>query len=421
MDEDRRQPEGAVPLQSNDDKDDDDNDDDGFVSPLKANVNFADNESVGRKYWLTGKVDKKTVTFFIDTGSDVSIIPKNLLDDRAKLKPLKRPLELSGFKDEKTTTVRERTLLHVNFAPGILRASFYVLDVPHPIIGTDLLENKDLMLSLSTGNRVFQCGVYKYNTKKSIKEAREEYFRRKTLTPDCYRSSMAHLLNSSVGFWMRAKQSTVIPPNSMALMECYVEQTKEKMKLPETHLLLSRFTADSVGDKSILIPDLIWTEKQIRYQIPVENNASTPYLFEENAVVGEIVTDLADTQCDLQDSTVEAPRGVQVYAINDVMNEIHCREREKSEKWEPSSPAASHVQSTVNNVNTGNSADDSTPVKLSRLVGVGKVPAEELQRTYRNGVSIDLEMESSLPQVNLPSPTSIDIEAEKKKAENCKY
>ena len=129
----------------------------------------------------------------------------------------------------------------------------------------------------------------------------------------------------------------VIPPNSMALMECYVEQTKEKMKLPETHLLLSRFTADSVGDKSILIPDLIWTEKQIRYQVPVENNASTPYLFEENAVVGEIVTDLADTQCDLQDSTVEAPRGVQVYAINDVMNEIHCREREKSEKWEPSS------------------------------------------------------------------------------------
>ena len=143
---------------------------------------------------------------------------------------------------------------------------------------------------------------------------------------------MAHLLNSSVGFWMRAKQSTVIPPNSMALMECYVEQTKEKMKLPETHLLLSRFTADSVGDKSILIPDLIWTEKQIRYQIPVENNSSTPYLFEENTVVGEVVTDLADTKCDLHDSTVEAPRGVQVYAINDVINEIHCREREKSKK-----------------------------------------------------------------------------------------
>lgn len=159
VDEDRRQPwsEGAVPLQSNDD-----NDDDGFVSPLKAHVNFTD--------------------------------ARNLLDERAKLKKLKRPLELSGFKDEKTTTVLERTLLHINFAPGILRASFYVLDVPHPIIGSDLL-------------------------------------------------------NSSVGFWMRAKQSTVIPPNSMALMECYVEQTKEKMKLPETHLLLSRFTADSFRGK----------------------------------------------------------------------------------------------------------------------------------------------------------------------------
>ena len=50
VDEDRRQPwsEGAVPLQSNDDKDDDDNDDDGFVSPLKATVNFADGESVGK-------------------------------------------------------------------------------------------------------------------------------------------------------------------------------------------------------------------------------------------------------------------------------------------------------------------------------------------------------------------------------------
>ena len=73
VDEDRRLlwSEGAVPLQR-----DDDDDDDGFVSPLKATVNFADNESVGRKYWLTGKVDKKTVTFFIDTGSDVITILK---------------------------------------------------------------------------------------------------------------------------------------------------------------------------------------------------------------------------------------------------------------------------------------------------------------------------------------------------------
>jgi len=86
----------------------------------------------------------------------------------------------------------------------------------------------------------------------------------------------------------------------------------------------------------------------------------------------------------LHDSTVEAPRGVQVYAINDVINEIH-----------------------------GNPADESAPVKLSRLVGVGKVPAEELQRTYKNGVSIDIEMESSMPQVTLPSPENIDVEASK--------
>ena len=140
--------------------------DDG--SPRRVSVNFA-NEVVGKKFWISAKVDKRVVSFFIDTGSDVSIIPRKLLDERAKLIPLKRPLELSGFKDDKTTMVKERTLVHAYFAPGLLKASFYVLDVPHPIIGSDLLDNEELMLSLSTGNRVFQCGVYKYNARKTIK------------------------------------------------------------------------------------------------------------------------------------------------------------------------------------------------------------------------------------------------------------
>ena len=46
VDEDRRQPwsEGAVLLQS-----DDDNDNDGFVSPLKATVNFKDYKDISKK------------------------------------------------------------------------------------------------------------------------------------------------------------------------------------------------------------------------------------------------------------------------------------------------------------------------------------------------------------------------------------
>ena len=106
---------------------------------------------------------------------------------------------------------------------------------------------------------------------------------------------------------------------------------------------------------------------------------------------------------------------MQVYSIHEIINEISWREREERETW--SSVSNTNVRNTVNNnVNSEKSADDSSPVKLSRLIGVGKVPPEELQRTFKNGISVDLELESSKPHVNLPSPTSVDIEAERKKA-----
>ena len=70
VDEDRRQPwsEGAVLLQSDDDDDDDENDDDGFVSPLKATVNFEDDTKLrqhheeARRLATYGLKDDRTTT-----------------------------------------------------------------------------------------------------------------------------------------------------------------------------------------------------------------------------------------------------------------------------------------------------------------------------------------------------------------------
>ena len=65
--------------------------------------------------------------------------------------------------------------LTLEFYPGILSASFFVCDVPHPIIGADLLQNESKDLSLETGKSPLCIGSDLVITKPSAGESMKEF------------------------------------------------------------------------------------------------------------------------------------------------------------------------------------------------------------------------------------------------------
>ena len=62
----------------------------------------------------------------------------------------------------------------------------------------------------------------------------------------------------------------------------------------------------------------------------------------------------------------------------------------------------------------------SEPIKLSSIVGVGKVMAEKLIECIKKGVSMDLEIDVPEPSLRIEE-RKIDVEGEMKKSEKCEY
>ena len=91
--------------------------------------------------------------------------------------PLDSPIKVTRFDDSSTVLVKSKAEVTISFRPGILKAVFYVVDTPHPIIGTDILRDELLDLSLITGQDLFRLGKETPLTKSSPTESVREYKR----------------------------------------------------------------------------------------------------------------------------------------------------------------------------------------------------------------------------------------------------
>ena len=92
---------------------------------------------------------------------------------------------MTGF-DDSSTVVKLKAEVRISFRPGLLKAVFYVVDTPHPIIGTDILRDKSLGLSLITGRDAFRLKKEILLTKSSPTESVREYKRRKAMNLNQY-------------------------------------------------------------------------------------------------------------------------------------------------------------------------------------------------------------------------------------------
>ena len=95
----------------------------------------SNNSTVGCKYFVSAKRESRFITMFIDSGADLSIFPSNLAGNLGlKLIELESPIQVRGFDGKTQTTISHRVELALNFHPGLLNASFYICDAPHPMI-----------------------------------------------------------------------------------------------------------------------------------------------------------------------------------------------------------------------------------------------------------------------------------------------
>ena len=61
------------------------------------------------------------------------------------------------------------------------------------------------------------------------------------------------------------------------------------------------------------------------------------------------------------------------------------------------------------------------PIPFSTIVGKTKMAAKTLDEVREKGVTFDLNIEQTPPEVEMDVLVDVDIEAEKLKAENCPY
>ena len=149
-------------------------------------INAIDENVRGGKFWVCGLVDDKLVPFFIDTGADISIIPPRYIPNTPRIE-LDQPVKVSGFRGSDPVDVHLQVNVGVSFRPGVIKAKFFVVDVPHAILGNDVLREKDAMLSLITGRDALRVRKDTLFTKDTPTKSRNEYKRRKLLGIANYR------------------------------------------------------------------------------------------------------------------------------------------------------------------------------------------------------------------------------------------
>ena len=307
-------------------------------------VNIASLSGKGAKFFVTAKSEDKTLTMFLDSAADVSLIPAKLAEGMKQIK-LKLPFKVSGF----SSSVREVLITHqvelnLNFHPGQVKLRFYVSDIDNMILGTDNLRNKRLNLSLITGQNLFRVGQHLIRTKDTHTASKKEYKRRKGLGALTYRRELHHYTSTTA--WMRSTVNVVLPPKTFTVVTAYIDSSKP---IDDEHSLLSLFDSyHQPKEGTIIVPSITYEEKPDRYILPIENPTDKEIVICKNFIFGEVVTHPSNSE----------RNDVEVFSIAEIMLEVKRREEEEEErrKWQTPNEDAANWQAT--NQKTTNRSQD---------------------------------------------------------------
>ena len=355
---------------------------------------------------------------FVDSGAEISCMPRRCVPHE-KLIPLERPVRVAGFRNNDAVEVTHRVEISIFYRPGVLKASFYVVDTPFPIIGTDLLYDRSKRISLVTGREAFRVGDEMLFTKPDPLSSKEEYKRRKFKGPQSYGYETRRCTNRLA--LMRATKRAVIPPRSIVDVDAYIDEDGWNLVTDE-HTLISRFLNEKPDDDGLFIPCITWEDKETNYRLPVENATDHEMILDKDFIFGDIQSHPRDNSND----------DFEVFPLFEVLAEIKEREKRKAEKYETESVHNAKTPTfdkTVSSATVDETLRDAAPtsgpdeeaVKFSTLVGRDKVDAATLDRCRDKGVEFDLDIEQPPPEVEVELIDDVDIEGEAAKAKDCPY
>ena len=312
-------------------------------------INDISTRLAGGKYFVTVSVSP-TVQFrasrimcvFIDSGADISIIPKYLVVGWPCF-PLDKPREVAGVFDGETRAVKltHYVNLEFNFKPGKFRTAFFIADCAYPIIGTDLLRDKSLGLDLMTGRELFKVKNVAIRTKSTVELSKEEYERRKRMDVAHYeREMMPELFRP---FQMRVKERRVIPPHSTVHVNMLVDapspHSDPVSTISDYHSFISYFDRDQNGqepNEGLFIPSVTFEAySELLHRLPVINNSAEEFILCPGFIAGEVVEHPSTSDFDEKDyyreeNTPTRPsedwEPFEVWPLFDVIQQLRERE-----------------------------------------------------------------------------------------------
>ena len=182
-------------------------------SPIKVSVAVQfGSMNIGTKYYVTVGVGRQTITFFVDTGSQVSLIKP---DDSKYLKrmALDSPVNLLGFDGKASQEADQCVDLKLKFFPGESEVRMLVADMPENIIGCDLLKNPSSSISLDTKTGLLRVGT------ESIQTAGTEA---ESIALFAQRRRDADIGDGGISGVFRLSGDTVLPPQTMIMARAVI-------------------------------------------------------------------------------------------------------------------------------------------------------------------------------------------------------
>ena len=184
---------------------------------------YASTVKRGKKFFVSASLENaRVISCFLDTGAEISILPPHLAKGH-HLIPLDEKIDAVGFDGHLRSTITHKVELKLNFHPGCVAATFYVCAAPHPIVGSDLLQDETLDLSLETKSKILRVGSDIIHVKPTVQASVGEYKRRRRMRLFDYRREY-HAYGRHKN-WVRIYKRYVLPPNSITYVKCNTDYT----------------------------------------------------------------------------------------------------------------------------------------------------------------------------------------------------
>ena len=419
------------------------------------------------KFYLAGFVGQSsTFVTFCDTGADLSLAPLTWRN-RGNLKKLDKEIIIKSFDGKSEQILTESVVLKVHFGNCILNLKFYLCDITTPIIGTDLLRNPRLKMSLNTKTENVHIDKQTIRTSSDEHGAVDELHKRMKAKKEQIKSiNSIRRIN-----WARSTITRVVKAERTINFRVTCDQS---LTPSNKYVFISLYDND---DKDFFIPSLLVENVAQSFDITIENKSTEDRHINKGQPLGEmklcsslnipnrhsVVTYTADDIREAMDyddnddkKTNRQERTINV-VINSAAGENNNRQQSDSNiiKNADTSEAISNTPSSLTSTNDASAAETNSqsPLKaqeaklqtiknstdgpiqpldqnvntdaqkdilLSQHVNKSKIDADTLNRCYKDGITIDLNLNTPEATVKIDEDP-VDIGREMQRGKNFEF